>query len=298
MNEKILNHYLEFSLYTNPSCYKQDLMSLPNDVREMGLLVRKNVIHRTTLAAGNTGTNADLRFGDMTKVPWWRQPEDDVLVTVPAMLAELYRRDPRGLTLDRKTEDKIVVTCRYVSLLIASILKSKGVPTRVRSGFAPYFDFDKLGVSTDHWINEYWDASLNRWVSIDVDGSLSLTDTFDPYDMPNGKFDYPADAWLDIRAGKVDPLHFRNAKPEQGAIVVLWALFYDFHSLMNNEILYIYGPACGYGRPEKFKTLTSTELDRVDNMARLMQKPDENFEELINIWDMQKDFRLLQGGLL
>ncbi len=38
--------------------------------------------------------------------------------------------------------------------------------------------------------------------------------------------------------------------------------------------------------------------EEIDNLARLMQKPDENFNELKHIWDTQKKFRLLKGGLL
>jgi hypothetical protein len=298
MNDKILKHYLNFGTYTFPGLYQEKLKNdLPDDIREIGLLVRKNFIHRTTLSAGNTGTNADLKFGDMTKVPWWRQPEDDILVTTGAMLAELYRRDERGFVNDREAKNKLVLTCRFVTIMIASILKSKGIPARVRSGNAPYFDMGELGnVSTDHWINQYWSEQENRWITIDVDGSLSLKDKFDPYDIPNGKFDFPADAWLGIRAEKLDPQHFYNAGGFRGKVVVIWSLFYDFHSLMNSEIIYHHGTV--YGDPKKFDNLTETDFEKIDELARLMQKPDENFDELIKIWETEKDFRLLVGGLL
>jgi hypothetical protein len=300
MNETVIKHYLDFGTYTYPGLYLDTLKhDLPDSVRDIGLLVRKNIIHRSTLSAGNTGTNADVRFGDMTAVPWWRQPEDDVLVTAGAMLTELYRRDQRGFVLDREPKDKLVLTCRFVAILMASILKAKGIPARVRSGHAPYFDMGKLGdVSADHWINQYWSEPEHRWITMDVDGSLSLKAEFDPYDMPDGVFDFPADAWLGIRAGTLDSKRFYNAKPAQGALVVLWSLFYDFHALMNNEIIYTYGPAGGYGEVEKFNRLAQEELDKIDTLARLMQKPDENFSELSSMWESEKDFRLLTGGLL
>lgn len=298
MNKKILKHYLEFSTYTYPGCYQEKLKNdLPDDIREIGLLVRKSFIHRTTLAAGNTGTNADLKFGDMTKVPWWRQPEDDILVTAAAILAELYRRDKRGFVNDREPKDKLVLTCRFLAIIMASILKSKGIPARVRSGHAPYFEMGKLGdVSTDHWINQYWSEQENRWITIDVDGSLSLKERFDPYDIPEGKFDFPAEAWLAIRAGKIDPQHFHNAGGYRGKMVVLWSLFYDFHSLMNSEIIYLHGSK--YGEPKNFNNLTEADFKRIDNLARLIQKPDENFDELVKVWETDKDFRLLIGSLL
>ena len=98
MEKRILDFYREFSIYTNSGLYGKLLKKdLPNDIRAIGDLVRRNIIHRTTLAAGNVGTNLDKKFGDMTKVPWWRQPEDDILVTASAMIAELYRRDNREL---------------------------------------------------------------------------------------------------------------------------------------------------------------------------------------------------------
>ncbi|RZP31377.1 hypothetical protein EXW68_09760, partial [Francisella tularensis subsp. mediasiatica] len=60
------------------SKYLRPLLKQNDKLKLIYLLVRKNFIHRTTLAAGNTGTNADLKFGNMQKVPWWRQPEDDI----------------------------------------------------------------------------------------------------------------------------------------------------------------------------------------------------------------------------
>lgn len=299
MNKKILKHYLEFSTYTYPGLYQEKLKNdLLDDIKSIGSLVRKQIIHRTTLADGNTGTNADMRYGDMTKVPWHRQPEDDILVTASAMLAELYRRDNRGFTEDRAEENKLVLTCRFVSILMASILKSKGIPARVRSGNSPGYDIgEKEKVRADHWINQYWDKNKEKWVNIDVDSSLNITD-YDPYDQPEGVFDFPADAWLDIRANKVNPNLFWNAKPKRGAVVVLWSLFYDFYSLMNNEIIYIYGPECGYGDEKKFESLTEKELKEVDDLAVLMKNPDKNFDELKKIWETKKGFRLLSGGLL
>ncbi len=298
MEKKTLDFYREFSIYTSPGLYKNLLKKdLPNDIRKIGNLVRKNIIHRTTLAAGNVGENADKKFGDMAKVPWYRQPEDDILVTASAMLAELFRRDKRGFTNNRKEKDKLVVTCRFVAILVASILKSKGIPCRVRSGNASYFDMGKLGkVSADHWISQYWNSKEKRWVTIDVDGSWSLNESFDPYDMPEGKFDFPADAWINIRNGKDDPNRFWNAKPERGLIVVLWSLFYDFHCLMNDEITYVHFPEPALY--ENFAKLSQSELKEIDNLARLMQYPDKNFNELQNIWNTNKKFRLLKGGLL
>ncbi len=299
MDRKILNHYLEFSQYTNPGLYKELLRkSLPDDVKEIGLLVRKQLIHRMTLKNGNAGSNLDLRYGDVAKIPWYRQPEDDIFITAVAMLAELYRRDQRGLVLDRKAEDKLVLTCRFTSILMASLLKIKGIPARVRSGFVPYFNVEGLpeGKSDDHWINQYWNEKEQRWITIDVDGSLEGYLKFDPYDIPDGTFDFAPDAWLFVRSGKLPGEHFWNAGGNGGLIAIAWELFYDFHCLMNDEIIYMHTPEItNFG---KFEHLSENQLVEIDNLARLMQNPDLNFNELQEIWESKKEFRLLKGALL
>jgi hypothetical protein len=298
LNQQLKDHYLAFSTFTYPGLYQQQLADLPEDIRALGLLVRQNMIHRTTLADGNTGTNADLRFGDMSKVPWWQQPDDDILPTAAAMLAELNRRDGRGFVSDRAAADKLVVTCRYTAILMATILKSKGVPARVRSGNASYFEVhEQYGkVSWDHWINQYWDSKQDRWVTIDVDGSLSLNDSFDPYDMPDGKFDFPAKAWLDVRSGKADPDYFFNVGGEKGAVVIAWSLFYDFHSLMNDENIYLHIPKIV--RFHEFPKLTEAQLKQIDGLAVLMTESDTNLDKLQHIWETKREYRLLSGALL
>lgn len=166
VDKRILDHYRQFSTYTNPGCYEDFFKSLPDDIRDLGRLVCFQVIHRVALKNGNTGINADLKYGDMKKYPWHRlRCDDDVLVTAVAMVAELLRLDDSGFKSDRAVENKIVVTCRYVSVLMASILKSKEIPARSRSGFAPYV---LPGISGDHWINQYWSGEENRWITCDA----------------------------------------------------------------------------------------------------------------------------------
>ncbi|MBI2442303.1 MAG: hypothetical protein HYV40_00150 [Candidatus Levybacteria bacterium] len=293
MQQKILDYYLQCGMFTYPGLYEDYLKTLPDDVKELGELLRKNFLHRTTLEAGNVGTNIDLKYGDMRKIPWWRQAEDDNLVTTAAMLAEFFRRDGRGITVERKAEDKLVLTCRNVAILMASILKAKGVPARVRSGFAAYFE--GTNDAWDHWINQYRDRSKNRWITIDVDGSWHRT-RFDMYDMPEGKFDFSADVWLDVRHGKRDGKHFRNAGGFDGLVCIAWELFYDFHCLMNSEIIYLHHPV-----PvmlNNFKNLSKEKLKEIDHLAELMKNLDENFDELKKIWETNKEFRILSGALL
>lgn len=293
MQQKVLDHYLKYGLFTYPGLYEKYLQSLPDDIREIGHLLRWSMIHRTTLDWGNKGTNSDLKFGDITKVPWYRQAEDDNLATAAAILAELFRRSPKGITYGRKVEDKVILTCRHITILMASILKTKGIPARVRSGFAGYWSWSKA--SSDHWINQYWSKEENRWISIDVDGSFHNVG-FDMYDIPKGKFDYSADAWLNVRQGKIDENHFVNADGHKGLITISWELFYDFHCLMNNEVIYLHHPKITM--LGVFEKLPESKLREIDHLAELLQHPDENFDGLQKIWQTNKEYRLLKGALL
>ena len=293
MQQKVLDYYLEYGMFTYPGLYEDYFKSLSNDIREIGYLLRWSFIHRTTLDAGNKFTNSDLKFGDMKKVPWYRQAEDDNLVTAVSIIAELFRRDSKGLTKERRVEDKVVLTCRHLTILFASILKAKGMSTRVRSGFAGYWPWAK--VNGDHWINQYWDKKEERWISVDVDGSFHDTG-FDMYDVPDGKFEFSANAWLDVRENKVDGKHFWNSDGTHGLVVVAWELFYDFHCLMNSEIIYLHHPKPAMYH--EFIKLPESKLKEIDQLAKLMLEPDENFEKLQKIWDTNKEYRLLKGGLL
>ena len=296
MKNKILEHYLQTGTYTYAGAYGDYFRSLPDNVAKLGRLVCSQVIHRVTLHEGNTNANAKLQYGDMTKFPWYRMRcEDDILLTATAMTAELFRLDERGFVPDRRVENKIVVTCRYVSVLMSAILKAKNIPCRSRAGFAPYF---QPGKSMDHWINQYWSAEEARWVTIDADGFYDENGmNLGQYDIADGKFDHAAKVWLDVRNGSVDGTKFIYADGLGTCSLkaVIRALFYDFHALMNDEISYQFQPCY---IDNKFERLTEQDFKELDELARLLLSPDENFEKLAQIWETEKKYRIMNSPLV
>lgn len=140
MEQCILEHYRQTGTFTYAGGYKDYFRSLPDDIPTLGRLICSQVIHRVTLREGNGNANQTLLYGDMNRYPWYRMRcEDDIFLTATAMTGELFRLDDRGFVRDRQVEHKLVVTCRYVSVLVSAILKAKGIPARSRAGFAPYF---------------------------------------------------------------------------------------------------------------------------------------------------------------
>lgn len=68
-------------------------------------------------------------------------------------LADILERDHRPLGVRRAPDRRAVGTCRDFALLLCSFLRCKGVPSRLRCGFASYFGEGW----EDHWVCEYWD---------------------------------------------------------------------------------------------------------------------------------------------
>ncbi|HII15451.1 MAG TPA: hypothetical protein HA362_04000 [Nanoarchaeota archaeon] len=95
--------------------------------------------------------------------------------------------------------------------------------------------------------------------------------------------------------GKLDANNFIHADGSKGLMPALWAIFYDFHSLMNNEILYTQMPSYIY---YKFDKMKEKDFEEIDELAKLMLEPDNNFDELIRIWNTKKKFRILNGPLV
>lgn len=298
MNALLREHYLQTGPYTYAGPYKDYFRGLPDDPKELGDLISHQIVHRVTLREGNTNANADLRYGDMERYPWYRLCcEDDIFLTASAMVTELFRLDSRGFVPDRQVEHKLILTCRYVSVLVSAIYKAKRVPCRSRAGFAPYF---QPGVSMDHWINEIWNEKENRWRIIDADGfyqGLPVEKWVTQYDMQPEEFHWAAKAWLDIRQGKTkgEKFLYADGLGTCSLKAVIRYLFYDFHSLMNHEISYLFQPSY---LDEKFESLSELQLQELDELALLLLAPDEHFSALQKIWETNRKFRVLNSPLV
>lgn len=294
--QKITEHYLKTGTYTYAGPYKDYFKTLPDKAEELAKLVCCQVIHRITLLEGNTNANADLRYGDMTRYPWYRMRcEDDVLLTAVAMTAELFRMDERGFVPDRAVEHKIVVCCRYVAVLMAAILKAKGIPARCRAGFAPYFTPD---TSADHWITQYWSTQERRWISVDADAFFDVDKLgFDPYDIPHDKFDWAAETWLGIRNGTKDGSRFIYADGlgTNSLKAAVRYLFYDFHALMNQELTFSFLPTF---LVHKMDALTEEDMAEFDRLAEWMLEPEENFDRLCYLWENERKYRVIDSPLV
>lgn len=285
--KEVLEFYLQTSIYTNYDPYKEYYQTLPNDIKTLANLVKSQIIHRSELRQGCLHHNQFLLF------PWYRyRAEDDILMTAPAMTAELFRLNKNGF-VKRPIEEKLVLTCRYAAVLMVSILKSKKIPARCRSGFSKHTPDRKT--ANDHWIVEYWDNKQMRFIRVDV-SRITQVNHYNLYDIPKGIFDTAAEAWLNVRTGKRKIEDYRRGH-RKNLTILAQALFHDFHALMNDEISYRFTPPF-ISTEEKVNNLTTEELKDLDQLAKLMLDPDQNHEKLKKIFETNVKYRILNSPLV
>ena len=112
MEKRVLDFYKQTSLYTDLGLYKDFMKSLTDNIDELCILQRMQIIHPIAYSNPNIRKQKNCFWGDMTKVPITRlNYEDDLFPTALSMISELLRKD-NNYSIYRKAENKIHVTCR------------------------------------------------------------------------------------------------------------------------------------------------------------------------------------------
>ncbi len=139
------------------------------------------------------------------QVPQERVPEIQLL-GVQHILETLLRHDDQPLTAPRPPERRLIASCRHYSLLLVSVLRSRGIPARIRCGFETYIHRNRNG---DHWVCEMYDAGLGRWRFVDAELDTlhreAFRISFDPVDLGPEQFIPAGAAWQRCRRGTLDP---------------------------------------------------------------------------------------------
>ncbi|WP_072391176.1 transglutaminase domain-containing protein [Hyphomicrobium sp. CS1BSMeth3] len=144
---------------------------------------------------------------------------------VAERLAEVARLFDGPLVTERPPLRRPFGTCRDFALLLCSTLRHRGIPARVRCGFATYFAGRRYA---DHWICEYWQGDEGRWAMADAQidrlQRASLGIGFDCAKLPNGAFLTAPAAWRLARSQVADAEEFGH-----GDAGGLWFLHVNLH---------------------------------------------------------------------
>ncbi|KAA9005467.1 transglutaminase [Paenibacillus spiritus] len=259
MNQlQLLQFYQSYTPSTNPHELAYLYEDMPEDWSELCRLIKCQLIHPAAVS------KVRHLLASHTK------NEDEHFYTVHDMLEALLDRNANGLIDERLPRERLILSCRFHSILLLSIARSKGIPARGRVGFARYLSENELKY-IDHWICEVWDESGGRWVRIDPDMQI--------VDLRGDGYLLAGEAWLMARDKEINPKLF-GVKKSWGMHYIRNNLCYDLHAVLGRELRYWdYPPIC----QRNMEDLDFEELQLLDEIAVCLEDPDSHMEELQRI---------------
>ncbi len=273
-NTSVLNIYRQFSLTTDPGEYAYLYENLPDSLPELCSLIKSQFIH----------PYAELpKYSE--QIPKERWNEMIRYLNVKSVLEGLVTYDSSGLTKERQTEDRLVLGCWHNSILLASILKSRGIPARVRYGHATYI---APGYHISHTISEVWNEDEMRWMLVDP--------SMDMVDFSRDKFDFSNDAWLQLQRKEIDPNLYGIPGKYSGMGSIAAKVCGDLASILGTEhTIFQYAPILDFIFEED-KQLTAEHIEILNRISELMQSIDaDNLAKLKKIYNNTPEIQLTKS---
>jgi formylglycine-generating enzyme required for sulfatase activity len=275
-DSSMLDFYRQYSSFTDPGEYKRLYKNLPDSLPELCQLIKSQTIHPF----------AELRMY-RDQIPKERWNEASKYPTVRSILEGLLSYNSSGLVKDRKPEDRLVLGCRENSILLASILKYRGIPARVRSGFAAYL---KPGFHSIHTICEVWNKTDNCWMLVDP--------TTNMIDFSREQFDLSNDVWLKMQNKAIDPKLYGLGDNFDGLPRITQALCHDLASILGTEYsIYQYSPIIDYAvKNDGQLTLTAKQIETLTRISELMKSINsDSISKLQEIYSNTPDIQITKS---
>lgn len=213
----LLSYYAEANSFTRIDRLLDEIEPVSTDIDAVVRLVQGLLIHEA-LASFYGAAFPERRVAEKQ------------LHGANAILERAKRLNASSLRNVRPPEERVVGVCRHFTTLFVGVLRSKGIPSRVRCGFATYFE---RGKHVDHWVGEYWHTRDRRWVLVDAQLDDFQRKLFgvqiDSLDVPRDRFLVAGDAWKAVSVrrtafltappgGRTSSAHGKNTDDRGGAI--------------------------------------------------------------------------------
>jgi hypothetical protein len=266
---------MSHGVMTNPGEHADLFMNLPRTISAICDVVQGLVIH--------------YRTGALYKVKLpVKRLEEARTRQIARILTRIRALDDQPLTIPRSPRRRFIGCCRDFATLLCAILRSQGVPARVRCGFSTYFD---PAFCFDHWITEYWNTDEQRWIRVDAEmDAVKRTHnrlTFDPCAVPEGQFLIAGQVWQACRTGALDSARFGYEPTMSGMWVIRNYLLYDLACLNKMELT----PWDFWGLgTAPYSGLTDADLTLLDQVAALTLAGNEAFDPTRSLY--QNEARL------
>ena len=253
-DRSVLDLYRQYSSFTEPGEYVRLYENLPDSLPELCELIKSQTIHPFAELPMYRNQIPRERWNE-----WSRYP------TAKSILEGLVSYDASGLVKDRKIENRLILACRENSILLASILKYRGIPARVRFGFARYL---MPGFRMSHAICEVWNENENRWMLVDP--------TTNMIDFSRDQFDFSHDVWSKTQSKEVDPALYGPGDNSNGLPRITQALCHDLASILGTEYpVYQYSPIIDHAiKHDGQMTLTENQIEILSRVSELMKSID------------------------
>ncbi len=263
--------YAAHGVMTDPGEYGPLIDDLPPDIPSLVRAVQGLFIH--PLITG-------LYEVDLTSI----QRKEVNIRPVREMLRLMSSLDAKPLSEARPANERVVGNCRDHATLFCSMLRHKGIPARVRVGFATYLGGD---LNADHWVTEYWSESAGRWVlvdpQIDERQRKAFGIQFDTLDMTQEQFMTASRTWTAIQAGQAKSGNFGHSRHARGISFVRTSLVQELAALNKVEVLPwdSWWDLTNKGDSE----VSLEERNLLDQIALYTLDPDQHFEALRSAYE-------------
>jgi hypothetical protein len=251
-----LRLYLLQTDRTDPGEYAFLYENLPRSFDSLNRLIKRQLVH--PLEAAERGADP-LELS-----------QDGNTTDVESILMKLYERDSTGLYFDREYNDRLVVACYHHAILLASMLRYQGIPTRIRAGYSRFFE-DKFGVRFSHVVCEAWLEKEQRWIMLDPDREL--------VDMDEKDWDLAGKAWFNLKEGKYDPEKY-TASISLGLKGTIYLMALDAEFVSGNEKIYWNLPEIVLSDIKDFDDLNSSESEHLEVLATYLLDPDRKADSI------------------
>lgn len=262
-SQELLDRYSMQTPFSDPGEYAYLYNDLPISIDKICDLIKKQLIHPFEAR----------QMKDL--LPEGRYIEDGDFPTIYEVLAELQVRDSNGLTSYRKPENRMIIACYHHGLLFASILRERGIPVRLRAGFARYFE-KQAKVRFGHVICEVWDVNKKQWIWVDPDRNY--------VNVSDSQFELPADAWQNFRKNKLPDVTYTSSLTE-GTQALLHILLLDHAFTLSNERSYWHTPDFLFTDDFSLSDLDASQIEVFDQIAAYLNQPAIELIELQKLYD-------------
>jgi hypothetical protein len=269
----VLDFYRQYSFFTDPGEYEYLYEKLPDSLPELCSLIKSQIIHP---------------YNDLPKyrelIPQERWNEAFSYPSVKSILEGLVSYDSSGFINNRKPEDRLVLGCNQNAILLASILKFRGIPARLRTGHATYI---MPGFHISHTVCEVWNENEIRWMLVDP--------SMDMVDYSREKFDFSNELWLKLQNEEIDPNLYGIPRRYTGLVSIVGKVCTDLASILGTEYpIDQYAPILD----DIFQNnqLSSKQIETLNKISELMKLIDsESLSELKEIYNNNPEIQITKS---